>query len=167
MQLLPNILRAATQDLIYLGALLGVLVSVYSIMGNVLFGHSIEAFESFVSSLETCFELALGGDVDFGYLRSEFVDVPVARENHFFHLIPIWALPFVYKWSFVIFMSVILINIFIAIVTNAYSEVKKQLEEEQERVLQQQQQQQNASPKNVFSRMTKNFSKLVDSLKTQ
>ncbi len=127
--LLPNILRKTAPELLRISTLLFLLFSVYASIGTLLFGHASEGFLTLGSSFRTCIEMALGNDIELDEMSKEFVDNAIVRDNKSY--IPIMLLPILYRWSFMILMTFILINIFVAIVTNAYDVVREDIEEEE------------------------------------
>ncbi|KAL0481270.1 hypothetical protein AKO1_012803 [Acrasis kona] len=122
--LLPNILRKTAPELLRIGLLLFLLFSVYAAVGTLLFGHSMSGFLTLSASFQTCIEMALGNDIELEDIVSEFVDNKIVRDSN--SIVPIMLLPILYKWSFMILMTFILINIFVAIVTNAYDVVREE-----------------------------------------
>jgi hypothetical protein len=109
--LLPNILRKTAPELIRISMLLFLLFSVYATVGTLLFGHAASGFLTLGSSFQTCIEMALGNDIELEEMSKEFIDNAIVRDNNSF--VPIMLLPIMYKWSFMILMTFILINIFV------------------------------------------------------
>jgi len=124
--LLPNVLRKSAPEIGVIGVLLVLLFFVYAIIGSLLFGHSMSRFSTVYDSFQTNIEVAMGADMDIPDLARSFVDIPTVREGTSY--IPVSILPLMYKWSIVILMTFVLINIFVAVVTNAYDLVKSDME---------------------------------------
>ncbi len=100
----------AATDLFHFGILFTIVIGGYTVLGFVAFGNAIDGFSSFSNSFETCFQLLMG-DLDV----SSFL---------FSHPNEIAA--FLYYYSYLVVVYFILLNILLAILVEAYVEVKKE-----------------------------------------
>ena len=103
--LLQKTLVQAITDLVVFIALLCVLFMGFVLMGHNIFGMQAEGFNSIQNTLGTLFLILLG---EFDYLEMQSVH-------------PVWS--FIYFIFFVIFMFFIVLNIFLAILNDAYTVV--------------------------------------------
>ncbi len=100
----------AATDLFHFGILFAIVVGGYTVLGFVAFGSAIDAFSSFSNSFDTCFQLLLG---ELGV--SSFL---------FSHTNQIAAI--LYYYSYLVIVYFILLNILLAILVEAYVQVKKE-----------------------------------------
>lgn len=105
LMLLQKTLVQAITDLVVFIALLCVLFMGFVLMGHNIFGMQAEGFNSIQNTLGTLFLILLG---EFDYLEMQSVH-------------PVWS--FIYFIFFVIFMFFIVLNIFLAILNDAYTVV--------------------------------------------
>jgi hypothetical protein len=127
-------MRRSAPEIGLIGLLLFLLFFVYAIVGTLLFGHLLPYFSTLFTSFQSNIEMALGADFDIMDMAKGFIDIPSASEGKIcsnlvlnligVSIIPLAFLPVMYKWSLMILMTFVLINIFVAVVTNAYDLVK-------------------------------------------
>ncbi|GLI64894.1 hypothetical protein VaNZ11_008286 [Volvox africanus] len=105
----------AGPDLIHFAIVAGMVFIGYAMMAHLIFGNAIEAFATFGDSINTCFEILLGNiDVNddlraLGGLQS------VAGALFF--------------WSYELLVFMVLLNFLLAIIVDAFSEVKEKTQE--------------------------------------
>ncbi|GIL44962.1 hypothetical protein Vafri_2402 [Volvox africanus] len=105
----------AGPDLIHFAIVAGMVFVGYAMMAHLIFGNAIEAFATFGDSINTCFEILLGNiDVNddlraLGGLQS------VAGALFF--------------WSYELLVFMVLLNFLLAIIVDAFSEVKEKTQE--------------------------------------
>ncbi|GIL76287.1 hypothetical protein Vretimale_5865 [Volvox reticuliferus] len=105
----------AGPDLIHFAIVAGMVFVGYAMMAHLIFGNAIEAFATFGDSINTCFEILLGNiDVNddlraLGGLQS------VAGALFF--------------WSYELLVFMVLLNFLLAIIVDAFSEVKEKTHE--------------------------------------
>jgi len=110
-------LGIVTRSLLYAGSDLGhffvmsgsVFLS-YVLMGHLLFGQYIDSFSSVQNSLTTCFALVLG-EID---VNGDLQTLPGIMQS-------VGAL---YFWTYMILVFLVLLNFLLAIIVDAFSEVK-------------------------------------------
>lgn len=108
-------LTLAASDILHFLVVFGVVFMGYVMMGTLVFGYKIEAFSTLMRSLTTCFETLLG---EIGW-NADLMDLP-GLEN---------AAGFVYFWSYQILVFMILLNFLVAIIVDAYAEIKEEAQE--------------------------------------
>lgn len=115
--LVTRTLAIAASDLVHFFVLAIVVFIGYGIMGHLLFGSQIEAFSTMSDALQTNFEMLLG-------------EVTVADQMMDLVGPSIEFAAVLYFWSYQIFVFMILLNFLIAIIVDAFSEVKATLSNE-------------------------------------
>jgi hypothetical protein len=107
-----NTVLKSIPDLLHFIIVLTLVFLAYSVAGMFLFGHRMLEFSEVSFALQTCFLIMLG-DFDYGALAEE-------------HLITaaIWFL------SYMVLVSLIMLNMLLAIIMDIYSEVKADAEEQ-------------------------------------
>ena len=108
--LVTRTLERAAGDLFHFIVALLLVIFGYSVVGYLNFGHSIEAFSTMSSSVVTCFEILLG---EIG-VNEELREADNIKGS--------------LVWSYILLAFFILINILLAIIIDAYVEVKKEAE---------------------------------------
>eukprot|EP00949_MAST-11_sp_MAST-11-sp1_P002783 g2783.t1 len=109
--LVTRTLERAAGDLFHFIVVFLLVIFGYSVVGYLNFGHSIEAFSTMSSSVVTCFEILLG---EIGVNEELREKQTISRVLWF--------------WSYILLAFFILINILLAIIIDAYVEVKKEAE---------------------------------------
>mmetsp|Transcript_38784 Transcript_38784/g.53872 ORF Transcript_38784/g.53872 Transcript_38784/m.53872 type:complete len:1579 (-) Transcript_38784:245-4981(-) len=108
-------LSRAASDILHFMVVFGVVFMGYVMMGTLVFGYKIEEFSSLEKSLRTCFETLLG---EIGWNSN--LQVLEGLEY--------WA-GFAYFWSYQILVFMILLNFLLAIIVDAYAEIKEEAHE--------------------------------------
>eukprot|EP00238_Polyblepharides_amylifera_P010194 CAMPEP_0196599430 /NCGR_PEP_ID=MMETSP1081-20130531/94852_1 /TAXON_ID=36882 /ORGANISM="Pyramimonas amylifera, Strain CCMP720" /LENGTH=1166 /DNA_ID=CAMNT_0041925201 /DNA_START=11 /DNA_END=3511 /DNA_ORIENTATION=+ len=103
-------LSRAASDILHFMVVFGVVFMGYVMMGTLVFGYKIEEFSSLEKSLRTCFETLLG---EIGW-NENLQDLEGLEY---------WA-GFTYFWSYQILVFMILLNFLLAIIVDAYSDIK-------------------------------------------
>jgi len=80
----------------------------YAISGSFIFGRRVEDFSDFQAALGICFKIVTESEYDWPYLS----------EEHFWTTV-IWV------WTFMLFMSMVMLNLLLAIVLDIYSEQRR------------------------------------------
>ena len=114
MNLLWRTLRFASLDLLAFVIIFLIIFIGYAVMGFLVFGSQVRAYHSLSSSLAACFQMLLGA---FDYER---LYVANARITGFFF------------FSFMILIYLILVNMFIAIMSEYYSVAQQEKKEKEE-----------------------------------
>eukprot|EP00959_Pyramimonas_sp_CCMP1952_P085024 1777824-Pyramimonas_sp.AAC.1 len=91
----------------------GVVFMGYVMMGTLVFGYKIKEFSSLSRSLRTCFETLLG---EIGW-NEQLYDLDDQLE---------YLAGFAYFWSYQILVFMILLNFLLAIIVDAYGEIKEE-----------------------------------------
>uniref|UniRef100_A0A7S0YB92 Polycystin cation channel PKD1/PKD2 domain-containing protein n=1 Tax=Polytomella parva TaxID=51329 RepID=A0A7S0YB92_9CHLO len=105
----------AGPDLIHFGIVAGMVFVGYAMMGHLLFGNAIDDFSSFGDSINCCFQLLLG-DIDVNNSLRALGGLQSVAGAIFF-------------WSFELLVFMVLLNFLLAIIVDAFSEVKERTEE--------------------------------------
>lgn len=130
---LNSTLRKSAKDIMYFIVIFFIVFFAYGALGYLLFGETIPDYQNFFKTLFTLFRTLLG-DFDFVTLRTNF---PV--------LGPIYFMSFVFIGFF------ILLNMFMAIINDSYTQVKEEMA--------------NSQPEFMLSDYLKlNYAKVVDKL---
>jgi len=103
-------LALAASDILHFMVVFGVVFMGYVMMGTLVFGYKIQEFSSLLNSLQTCFETLLG---EIGW-NNALQDLKGLEY---------WA-GFAYFWSYQILVFMILLNFLLAIIVDAYAEIK-------------------------------------------
>merc|ERR1711966_302280 len=89
----------------------------YAMMAHLIFGYAIEKFSTFGYSINTCFEILLG---------------EVGVNEDLLRLSPLEQIPAViFFWTYEILVFMILLNFLLAIIVDAFSDVKGKIDETQ------------------------------------
>mmetsp|Transcript_39231 Transcript_39231/g.47511 ORF Transcript_39231/g.47511 Transcript_39231/m.47511 type:complete len:1596 (-) Transcript_39231:688-5475(-) len=104
-------LTLAASDILHFMVVFGVVFMGYVMMGTLVFGYKIEAFSSLEKSVRTCFETLLG---EIGW-NADLQDLESLEK----------IAGFVYFWSYQILVFMILLNFLLAIIVDAYAEIKE------------------------------------------
>jgi hypothetical protein len=103
-------IQSATMDLFHFAILFLIVVGGYTVLGFVVFGSALDEFSSFSKSFETCFQLLMG---------------EIAVSNPLFsHVNQTTA--FLFYYSYLVIVYFILLNVLLAIIVDAYVEVKNE-----------------------------------------
>nr|CAH7754801.1 unnamed protein product [Callosobruchus chinensis] len=106
---LSNTLKQCAKDVVYFTLLFVIVFSAYSELGYMLFGGAVEDFSNIGSAMFTLLRTTLG---DFQYEEIERADKVLA---------PIYFLSFIYLVFFV------LLNMFLAIISDTYTNVRTEI----------------------------------------
>mmetsp|Transcript_27128 Transcript_27128/g.48350 ORF Transcript_27128/g.48350 Transcript_27128/m.48350 type:complete len:1606 (-) Transcript_27128:382-5199(-) len=109
-------LALAGPDLAHFVLVCGMVFVGYAMMAHLIFGNNIQAFSSFGSSVDTCFEILLGEIGVNAELRS-LTGLQGLAGTLFF-------------WSFELLVFMVLLNFLLAIIVDAFSEVKENTTEQ-------------------------------------
>lgn len=101
-----NTITRSFKDLVHFLVVFVVVVFAYSVAAMFLFGHRLLQFSELGTSLNTCF-LVVIGDFDFSEMAAEH---PFTATLWF--------------WTFIILVSLIMLNMLLAIIMDIYTEVK-------------------------------------------
>ncbi|KAI8467677.1 MAG: hypothetical protein J3K34DRAFT_480735 [Monoraphidium minutum] len=109
-------LRLALPDLLHFALVAGAVFLGYSVMGFLIFGSAVPQFAGLGTSINTCFQMMLGefGDV-FGQL-GQLRGVQGVAAALFF-------------WTYMLLVFLVLLNFLLAIIVDAFSEVKERTSE--------------------------------------
>ncbi|CAF0799781.1 unnamed protein product [Brachionus calyciflorus] len=110
---LNSTLRKSAKDIMYFCIIFFIILFAYAALGYVLFGETLADYQNFFKTLFTLFRIILG-DFDFQSLRANFP-----------YLGPIYFMSFVFIGFF------ILLNMFMAIINQSYTEVKEEMAAQQ------------------------------------
>ncbi|KAL6749264.1 hypothetical protein V8C86DRAFT_2852326 [Haematococcus lacustris] len=105
----------AGPDLIHFAIVAGMVFVGYAMMAHLIFGNAIEKFQTFGDSVNTCFECLLGNIDVNADLRALGGLQSVAGALFF--------------WSFELLVYMVLLNFLLAIIVDAFSEVKEKTHE--------------------------------------
>jgi len=108
-------LALAASDICHFLVVFGVVFMGYVMMGTLVFGYKVEQFSTLMRSLTTCFETLLG---EIGW-NASLQDLPGLEK----------VAGFVYFWSYQILVFMILLNFLVAIIVDAYAEIKEEAQE--------------------------------------
>jgi hypothetical protein len=108
-------LALAASDILHFMVVFGVVFMGYVMMGTLVFGYKIEEFSSLKHSTITCFETLLG-EIAWNLALQELTGLEYAAG---------WA----YFWSYQILVFMILLNFLLAIIVDAYAEIKEEAHE--------------------------------------
>jgi len=106
-------LARASSDILHFMVVFGVVFMGYVMMGTLVFGYKIKEFSSLSRSLRTCFETLLG---EIGW-NEQLYDLDDQLE---------YMAGFAYFWSYQILVFMILLNFLLAIIVDAYGEIKEE-----------------------------------------
>jgi len=106
-------LARAASDILHFMVVFGVVFMGYVMMGTLVFGYKIKEFSSLSRSLRTCFETLLG---EIGW-NEQLYDLDDQLE---------YLAGFAYFWSYQILVFMILLNFLLAIIVDAYGEIKEE-----------------------------------------
>uniref|UniRef100_A0A061RIA9 Polycystin cation channel family n=1 Tax=Tetraselmis sp. GSL018 TaxID=582737 RepID=A0A061RIA9_9CHLO len=104
-------LALAGPDLAHFVLVSGMVFVGYAMMAHLIFGNNIEAFASFGRSVDTCFEILLG-DVSVNAELRALSGLQGVAGTLFF-------------WTFELLVFMVLLNFLLAIIVDAFSEVKE------------------------------------------
>ena len=110
--ILRQTISRAVGDLSIFTAILIVFIAAFAIAGNQIFGQENIEYYNMLQSAITCFRMILG---DFDYEALERVNIGIALG---------------YFWVYQIFVFFIMVNIFLAILNDAYLAIKEKFEED-------------------------------------
>ncbi|KAG2499695.1 hypothetical protein HYH03_002630 [Edaphochlamys debaryana] len=105
----------AGPDLTHFGIVAGVVFLGYAMMGTLIFGNAVEAFSTFANSVNTCFEILLGV-IDVNEDLKALGGLQSVAGALFF-------------WSYELLVYMVLLNFLLAIIVDAFSEVKEKTHE--------------------------------------
>lgn len=109
-------LALAGPDLAHFVLVCGMVFVGYAMMAHLIFGNNIQAFSSFGTSIDTCFEILLGEISVNAELRA-LTGLQGLAGTLFF-------------WSFELLVFMVLLNFLLAIIVDAFSEVKENTTEQ-------------------------------------
>jgi hypothetical protein len=110
MGILTRTLSRSVVDLLHFGGLFFMIILMYAALGTILFGHQVADYIDLAASVQTLLRIVATGD---GYS-----DALVNASSH--------TIASIFFWSFVVVIFFILMNIFLAIVVDAFVEVKSE-----------------------------------------
>lgn len=105
LSLLTRTISAALKQFRWVFVVFVVVLVTFASVGRIFFGDRVEGFSSLGKSFETCVNILFG---TFDYATIQDVSVPA---------------PLLFYWSYMIVVSLVLLNIMLAIVVDAYAEV--------------------------------------------
>ncbi|GLC33126.1 hypothetical protein PLESTB_000367500 [Pleodorina starrii] len=105
----------AGPDLIHFAIVAGMVFVGYAMMAHLIFGNAIEAFATFGDSINTCFEILLG-NIDVNEDLRALGGLQSVAGALFF-------------WSYELLVFMVLLNFLLAIIVDAFSEVKEKTQE--------------------------------------
>jgi len=108
-------LALAGPDLAHFILVAGMVFCGYAMMAHLIFGNNIEGFRSFGSSLDTCFEILLG-EIGVNSELRVLTGLQGIAGTLFF-------------WSFELLVYLVLLNFLLAIIVDAFSEIKENTSE--------------------------------------
>eukprot|EP00192_Tetraselmis_astigmatica_P001702 CAMPEP_0117652658 /NCGR_PEP_ID=MMETSP0804-20121206/2750_1 /TAXON_ID=1074897 /ORGANISM="Tetraselmis astigmatica, Strain CCMP880" /LENGTH=1606 /DNA_ID=CAMNT_0005458731 /DNA_START=90 /DNA_END=4910 /DNA_ORIENTATION=+ len=109
-------LALAGPDLAHFVLVCGMVFVGYAMMAHLIFGNNIQAFSSFGSSVDTCFEILLG-EIGVNTELRALTGLQALAGTLFF-------------WSFELLVFMVLLNFLLAIIVDAFSEVKENTTEQ-------------------------------------
>lgn len=112
MGIVTRTLNLAGSDLAHFFLLLLIIITAYSLMAHLLFGTRLEGFSTIWDSFQSCFNMMAFGDTDFS---GDLLDNPKLA-----------SMGIVFYWSYGILVVLLLMNFLLAIVVDAFGEVKSQ-----------------------------------------
>mmetsp|Transcript_35263 Transcript_35263/g.59431 ORF Transcript_35263/g.59431 Transcript_35263/m.59431 type:complete len:1530 (-) Transcript_35263:238-4827(-) len=107
----------ALPDLMHFAILLSIILTIYAVVGHVIFGAIIEEFSSMSWAYYTVFHMMLGDFTDAAYLL-------LRRQTFDMGMLAIPAVLFYYSFMSIVFLVVL--NFLLAIVVDSFADVKKQ-----------------------------------------
>jgi len=105
--LVMTTMSKASMTLSHLCIVVVVMFLGFATSGHLLFGHHVPAFSTWENSVATCFSIAMEGQYPWKKLTA-----------HELYTTTVWT------WSFVLFMTLILVNTFLAVLFEAYMDVR-------------------------------------------
>ncbi|MEW5311378.1 MAG: hypothetical protein WDW38_003099 [Sanguina aurantia] len=108
-------LRLAGPDLLHFAMVAGMVFIGYAMMAHLIFGNAVEAFQTFGSSINCCFEILLG-NIDVNKELRALGGLQSAAGALFF-------------WSYELLVFMVLLNFLLAIIVDAFSETKDKTHE--------------------------------------
>lgn len=105
----------AGPDLIHFAIVAGMVFIGYAMMAHLIFGNAIEEFSTFGDSINTCFEILLG-NIDVNQELRELGGLQSVAGALFF-------------WSYELLVFMVLLNFLLAIIVDAFSEIKEKTHE--------------------------------------
>uniref|UniRef100_A0A7S0NBN4 Polycystin cation channel PKD1/PKD2 domain-containing protein n=1 Tax=Chlamydomonas leiostraca TaxID=1034604 RepID=A0A7S0NBN4_9CHLO len=105
----------AGPDLIHFAIVAGMVFVGYAMMAHLIFGNAIEKFQTFGDSVNTCFEILLG-NIDVNQDLRALGGLQSVAGALFF-------------WSYELLVFMVLLNFLLAIIVDAFSEVKEKTHE--------------------------------------
>ncbi len=115
MGILTRTLSRSVVDLLHFGVLFALITLMYAALGTILFGHQMDDYTSLGASIQTLLKIVATGDGYSSALVQASSDVMAC----------------IFYWSFVPVVFFILMNIFLAIVVDAFVDVKSETKQEQ------------------------------------
>ncbi|XP_063697771.1 polycystin-2-like protein 1 [Culicoides brevitarsis] len=105
-------LARCSRDLFGFGLMFGIVFVAYAQLGYIAFGNELEDFHTFLAAIFTLFRTILG---EFDYLEIE-------QANH--------ILGPIYFMSYIFFVFFVLLNMFLAIINDTYSDIKNEIQQD-------------------------------------
>ncbi|KAG2493793.1 hypothetical protein HYH03_008013 [Edaphochlamys debaryana] len=105
----------AGPDLIHFAIVAGMVFVSYAMMGHLMFGNTVPEFATFGESINTCFEILLG-NIDVNSSLRDLGGLQSVAGALFF-------------WSYELLVYMVLLNFLLAIIVDAFSEVKEKTHE--------------------------------------
>ena len=108
-------IQLAAVDSLHFLIVLSLLLIFYAMLGHYLFGEKVRSFSSRTLALQTCIAIILG-------------EFPIEDLSQAGRLVFQRWIPYFYVYSLVIFLNLILLNIFVAIILDAYASITRSQE---------------------------------------
>lgn len=102
-----NTLGRASMDIFHVLIVVGVVFMAYAVSGHILFGWRMAEFSTMGASIAKCFEIAM--EREFPWRKFTEQD---------------WYTSTLWVWSFLMLVVLVLVNIFLAMIFDAYGEVR-------------------------------------------
>jgi len=111
-------LARSMMDLLHAFIVFCVLFGGYVVSGWILFGGHLDEFKSIGSAINTCFRAVLG-DFDFGGMAAGDMEIP-RGSDYDYYVAMLWF------WTFTLAVTLLMLNVLIAIVLDAYQVVRQE-----------------------------------------
>jgi len=111
-------LARSMMDLLHAFIVFCVLFGGYVVSGWILFGGHLDEFKTIGSAINTCFRAVLG-DFDFGGMAAGDMEIP-RGSDYDYYVAMLWF------WTFTLAVTLLMLNVLIAIVLDAYQVVRQE-----------------------------------------
>ncbi len=115
MSLITRTLRVASTDLFHYTCLFAIIITGYASVGTLLFGDKLEKFQTFGASCRELFMISIGWDPVYQIMGR------AAKQTNVLSTALVFL---IFYWSWVLVATVLMLNILLAIIIEAYASVR-------------------------------------------